>query len=77
MSKPQRSPTGLPGNPRNHALDIGTSKTGFPDDLPYDNAAGAPTGSPGIGTHTSNVPRDGSPFTNAPTGPASDPSPIK
>ncbi len=52
MSAP-RSPTGL-NTSRNRALDIGTAKDGFPADLPYDPAAGAPTSLPG-GSYADNV----------------------
>ena len=74
MSKAPRSPTTL-NTPRNRALDIGTSPNGFPPDaVPMDHAAGVPASVAG-GTHRDNV--SGSPFTNAPSGPASDPDPIK
>lgn len=52
MSAP-RSPTTL-NTSRNRALDIGTDKGGFPADLPYDVAGGAPTSIPG-GKYADNV----------------------
>lgn len=73
MSKAPRSPTAL-NTPRNRALDIGTNPSGFPDDVPFDHAAGVPASVSG-GQHRDNV--TGSPFTNAPTGPAPDPKPTK
>lgn len=77
MAQPPRSPTTIPGNPRNRALDIGTDRGGFPADVPYDYNAGCPVAAPMSGTHVPNVPRDGTPFTNAPDGAAVDPKPIK
>lgn len=55
MSKPPPSPGGLRSS-RNRALEIGTSSSGFPADLPYDYAGGFPAGTPGQGgTHRDNV----------------------
>ena len=48
MSKPPPSP-GTTRTSRNRALEIGTSPSGFPDDLPYDYAGGFPAGTPGQG----------------------------
>lgn len=74
MAKPPRSPTTL-NTPRNRALDIGTDKGKFPDDAqPMDHAAGVPASVAG-GQYRDNV--TGSPFTNAPNGPAPDPKPFK
>lgn len=74
MAKPLRSPTTL-NTARNRALDIGTDAGGFPDDAqPMDYAAGVPASVAG-GAYRDNV--AGSPFTTAPSGPASDPKPIK
>ena len=33
---------GTTGTPRKRALEIGTDKSKFPDDVPYDNVAGVP-----------------------------------
>jgi hypothetical protein len=71
---PPRSPTNLTTS-RNRALDIGTDRGGFPDDLPYDVKAGAPTAAAG-GAYRQNVERAGSAFTpGAPAAP--DPKPFK
>lgn len=73
MSKAPRSPTTL-NTPRNRALDIGTSPNGFPPDAqPMDHEAGCPASVAG-GQYRD---QQGSPFTPAPSGPATDPKPIK
>lgn len=74
MSNAPRSPTNL-NTPRNRALDIGTSPNGFPADAqPMDHEAGVPASVAG-GAYRDNV--QGSPFTNAPSGAATNPDPIK
>lgn len=74
MPTPPRSPTNLRTS-RNRALDIGTSRDGFPDSLPYDDKAGVPSSAAG-GQYRENVPRDGMPPNPGPA-PATDPKPFK
>jgi hypothetical protein len=45
---PQKSPSNLDSS-RNKALEIGTDKSKFHTDLPYDHTGGFPTGTPGNG----------------------------
>ncbi len=62
---------GATRSPRNRALEIGTDKSKFPDDVPYDHAGGAPTEHSG-GTYAD--PTDGGEKPKAGNGP--NPSPF-
>lgn len=74
MANPPRSPSKL-NSSRNRALDIGTERSGFPDGIPYDGAAGVPTEHAG-GKHVPNVKHDGSAWPTPDARPA-DPKPFK